>query len=334
MGEVWRATHRFLARPAAIKLIQPEMLGDVTQAPAQLLVQRFRREAHAAAMLRSPHTIQLYDFGVASDGTFYYVMELLNGMDLQTLVSEHGPLPPARAIHILAQVCESLAEAHERGLVHRDIKPANIQICRMGRECDFVKVLDFGLAKSEMPSMAEPGLTAPNIVAGTPAYLSPETALGEAVDHRTDVYSCGCVAYWMLTGRQVFQAQNAMQMIAHHIQTLRSGRQPAAPFSPFIAPDRDDARRRGEAFSHVTTIRNVPLDNSTAGPKGSCWYRKKFRSAGPRRNVTGILWVPERLYGIGDQLRVPMGTCLTPTDGSARRSVKPGSVKPPPSAQQ
>jgi len=219
MGEVWRATHRFLARPAAIKLIQPEMLGDVTQAPAQLLVQRFKREAHAAAMLRSPHTIQLYDFGVANDGTFYYVMELLNGMDLQTLVSEHGPLPPARAIHILAQVCESLAEAHERGLVHRDIKPANIQICRLGRECDFVKVLDFGLVKSEVPSTAEPGLTAPNIVAGTPAYLSPETALGEAVDHRTDVYSCGCVAYWMLTGRQVFQAQNAMQMIAHHIQT-------------------------------------------------------------------------------------------------------------------
>ena len=219
MGEVWRATHRFLARPAAIKLIKPEALGDVTQAQAQLLRQRFRREAEAAAMLRSPHTIQLYDFGVASDGTFYYVMELLNGMDLQTLVSQHGPLPPARAIHILAQVCESLAEAHERGLIHRDIKPANIQICRMGRECDFVKVLDFGLVKSEVPSMAEPGLTAPNMLAGTPAYLSPETALGEAVDHRTDVYSCGCVAYWMLTGRQVFQAQSPMQMIAHHIQT-------------------------------------------------------------------------------------------------------------------
>jgi serine/threonine protein kinase len=133
MGEVWQATHRFLARPAAIKLIKPEVLGQVTQVQAQLLVQRFRREAHAAAMLRSPHTIQLYDFGVASDGTFYYVMELLNGMDLQTRVSEHGPVPPARAIHILTQVCESLAEAHERGLVHRDIKPANIQICRMGQ---------------------------------------------------------------------------------------------------------------------------------------------------------------------------------------------------------
>jgi eukaryotic-like serine/threonine-protein kinase len=233
MGEVWRATHRFLARPAAIKLIKPEVLGGVTQPQAQLLVQRFRREAEAAAMLRSPHTIQLYDFGVASDGTFYYVMELLNGMDLQALVSEHGPLPPARAIHILAQVCESLAEAHERGLVHRDIKPANIQICRMGRECDFVKVLDFGLVKNEVPSMAAPGLTAPNMLAGTPAYLSPETALGEVVDQRTDIYSCGCVAFWMLTGRQVFEAQSPMQMIAHHIHTPP---QPPSRHSPYPIP--------------------------------------------------------------------------------------------------
>jgi serine/threonine-protein kinase len=154
-------------------------------------------------------------------------------MDLQTLVSEHGPLPPARAIHILAQVCESLAEAHERGLVHRDIKPANIQICRMGRECDFVKVLDFGLVKSAVPAMAEPGLTAPNMLAGTPAYLSPETALGESVDHRTDIYSCGCVAYWLLTGRQVFQAQSPMQMIAHHIQTPPS---PPSRYSAYPIP--------------------------------------------------------------------------------------------------
>jgi eukaryotic-like serine/threonine-protein kinase len=220
MGEVWRATHRFLARPAALKLIKPDVLSAMTRAQGEVLVQRFRHEARAAAMLRSPHTIQLYDFGVARDGTFYYVMELLDGMDLQTLVSQHGPLPASRVIHILAQVCESLAEAHERGLVHRDIKPANIQICRMGREYDFVKVLDFGLVKSEVASAAgEPGLTAANSFAGTPAYLSPETALGGPVDHRTDLYSCGCVAYWMLTGRQPFDADSPMQMIAHHIQT-------------------------------------------------------------------------------------------------------------------
>ena len=234
MGEVWQATHRFLVRPAAIKLIKPEVLGAATPEQSQVVVQRFRREARAAANLRSPHTIQLYDFGVASDGTFYYVMELLNGLDLETLVSQHGPMPPARAIHLLRQICESLGEAHDSGLVHRDIKPANIQVCRIGRDFDFVKVLDFGLVKSQTPTgPPEPGLTAPNTVAGTPAYLSPETAMGEPVDHRTDVYSLGCVAYWMLTGRQVFKAQSAMQMILQHIQTLP---EPPSQRSAFPVP--------------------------------------------------------------------------------------------------
>jgi eukaryotic-like serine/threonine-protein kinase len=220
MGEVWQATHRFLVRPAAIKLIRPEVMGAVTPKQAEVLVQRFRREARAAANLRSPHTIQLYDFGVASDGTFYYVMELLNGLDLQTLVSQHGALPPARVIHILQQACESLAEAHERGLVHRDIKPANIQVCRMGHYYDYVKVLDFGLVKTQRPAgEIDPGLTAPNAVTGTPAYISPEGALGETVDQRTDIYALGCVAYWMLTAGYVFKAPSALQLMARHIQT-------------------------------------------------------------------------------------------------------------------
>jgi plasmid stabilization system protein ParE len=224
MGEVWQATHRFLARPAAIKLIKPGVLGAMTTQQSDVLVQRFRREAQAAAMLRSPHTIHLYDFGVTSDGTFYYVMELLNGMDLQTLVSTFGPLPAARTIYLLQQACESLAEAHERGLVHRDIKPGNIQVCRMGQYSDWVKVLDFGLVKSQAGEVHEPGLTAPNTVTGTPAYLSPESALGEAVDRRTDIYALGCVAYWMLTGRYVFTGDSAMQIVARHVSS-----EPAPP---------------------------------------------------------------------------------------------------------
>jgi eukaryotic-like serine/threonine-protein kinase len=219
MGEVWQATHRFLARPAAIKLIKPEVLGALTKQQSKLLTQRFRREAQAAAMLRSPHTIHLYDFGVTSDGTFYYVMELLNGLDLQSLVSTYGPLPASRAIYLLQQVCESLAEAHDRGLVHRDIKPANIQVCRMGQYSDWVKVLDFGLVKNETAGVHEAGLTAPNMVTGTPAYLSPESALGEPVDRRTDLYALGCVAYWMLTGRYVFTAETPMQIMARHISS-------------------------------------------------------------------------------------------------------------------
>ncbi len=238
MGEVWQATHRFLARPAAIKLIKPDVLTAVTKVQADVLVERFRREARAAANLRSPHTIQLYDFGVAGDGTFYYVMELLNGMDLQTLVEEYGPLPPARTIHILQQICESLAEAHERGLIHRDIKPANIQVCCLGHYYDFVKVLDFGLVKSAgADPTVDAGLTAPNMVPGTPAYLSPEGALGEVVDQRTDIYALGCVAYWMLTGRYVFEGQGAVQVMARHIHTPP---EPPSFYSLFGIPSRLD----------------------------------------------------------------------------------------------
>jgi serine/threonine-protein kinase len=219
MGEVYKATHRMLARPAAIKLIRPEMLGAPNGESAQLTVQRFRREAEAAASLRSPHTVELYDFGVTEDETMYYVMELLDGMDLQSLVRAHGPLPAGRAIHILRQVCASLEEAHARGLVHRDIKPANIHVGRLGLQHDFVKVLDFGLVKSMVGAGTEQSLaTAAGLTPGTPAYMAPEMALGEPVDARADIYSLGCVAYNLLTGAMVFESGNVYQAIA---MTLR-----------------------------------------------------------------------------------------------------------------
>jgi eukaryotic-like serine/threonine-protein kinase len=148
MGEVYRATHRMLARPAAIKLIRPETLGAEDSDAARIAVRRFRREAEAAATLRSPHTVELYDFGVTEDHTFYFVMELLDGLDLEAMVRQHGALPPNRVIYILRQVCESLEEAHARGLVHRDIKPANIHVGKLGLRHDVAKVLDFGLVKA------------------------------------------------------------------------------------------------------------------------------------------------------------------------------------------
>ena len=147
MGEVWRARHRLLARDAAIKLVRPEVLGAGNDSEARTILRRFEREAQATAALNSPHTINLFDFGMTDDGTFYYVMELLAGRDLESLIREFGPLPAGRAIHLLRQACHSLADAHSRGFVHRDIKPANIYVCRMGLEYDFVKVLDFGLVK-------------------------------------------------------------------------------------------------------------------------------------------------------------------------------------------
>ena len=220
MGEVYKATHRMLARPAAIKLIRTETLGAVDDEAAKLAVTRFRREAEAAANLRSQHTVELYDFGVTADGTLYLVMEFLDGMDLETLVRENGPLPAGRVIHILRQVCDSLEEAHARSLVHRDIKPANIHLGMVGLRHDVVKVLDFGLVKEVSSVSEETMATIPGQMAlGTPAYMAPEMALGEPVDGRADIYALGCVGYFLLTGHLVFEAEKAFQMIAKHLQS-------------------------------------------------------------------------------------------------------------------
>ena len=216
MGEVWRAEHRMLARPAAIKLIRAERLRDPANRTTE---ERFRREADAAASLRSPHTIQLYDFGLTRDREMYYVMELLEGIDLEQLVAASGPQPAARVTHILRQACHSLAEAHAAGLVHRDIKPANLYLGRLGLEYDFVKVLDFGLVKGEVRWDARDlRLTAPESATGTPAYMPPELASGEPVDGRTDLYALGCVGYYLLTARLVFEGQTPMQVILNHLQ--------------------------------------------------------------------------------------------------------------------
>ena len=219
MGEVYHATHRMLARPAAIKLIRPEVLGQGDPAAAQLAVTRFRREAETAASLRSPHTVELYDFGVSDDQTLYFVMELLEGLTLESLVRRHGPLPAGRVVHILRQVCASLEEAHVRGLVHRDIKPANIHVGRLGLVDDFVKVLDFGLVKPATEAITADALASQaGFVIGTPGYIAPEIALSTTVDRRSDLYALGCVAYYLLTGRQVFEGGTVMQVFAQHLQ--------------------------------------------------------------------------------------------------------------------
>ena len=220
MGEVWRARHRLLAREAAIKLVRPELLGARNEEETQVVLRRFEREAQATAMLNSPHTIQVFDFGVTQDNTFYYVMELLTGRNLESLVREFGPLPSSRVIYLLRQVAHSLADAHARGLVHRDIKPANIYVCRMGLEYDFAKVLDFGLVKMKHSRDGDTLSTIDQTTTGTPAYMAPETILADAdVDRRADVYALGCVAYYLLTGQLVFEADTSMKMLMHHLNT-------------------------------------------------------------------------------------------------------------------
>jgi serine/threonine-protein kinase len=212
MGEVYLAEHQFLRRPCALKLIRPERAGDPTS------LRRFEHEVQVTATLTHPNTIEIFDYGHAADGTFYYVMEYLPGPNLEQLVHRHGPLPPERAIHLLRQVCGSLAEAHAIGLIHRDIKPSNIIACRRGGRDDVAKLLDFGLATGHGLGEGGSKLTQEGALTGTPAYMSPEQAAGrEAVDGRSDIYSLGAVAYFLLTGQPPFLRPTAVQTLAAHL---------------------------------------------------------------------------------------------------------------------
>jgi DNA-binding NtrC family response regulator len=234
MGEVWEARHQLLARPAAVKLVR-EGAGMKEDAP--LLRQRFAREAHATAALQSPHTVQLFDFGLTDAGGFYYVMERLHGTDLQKMVERYGAIAPERAVYLLKQACLSLSEAHALGLVHRDIKPANLFLCRLGAEYDFVKVLDFGMVSRHGREVAS--ISGSGAILGTPAYLAPELASSQPVfDHRADIYALGCVAFWLLTGKTPFEGASAAALLMHHAKT--PPRAPSAVAASRIPAELDD----------------------------------------------------------------------------------------------
>jgi serine/threonine protein kinase len=242
MGEVWRAEHRLLAREAAVKLVRAEALADPRYAPR--ILERFRREAQTLATMRSRHTIALYDYGVTDDGTLFYVMELLDGVDLDNLVRQFGAQPAARVIQLLAQAAQSLAEAHEAGLLHRDIKPANLFVCRAADEVDVIKVLDFGIvhslteplaasvdlvrlpAPTDVPSSGR--LTVAGSLVGTPGYIAPEQAIGTTVDARADLYALGCVAWWLLVGEEVYPRTDEDEAIRFHAE------QPVPPLRPRV----------------------------------------------------------------------------------------------------
>ena len=202
MGEVYLAEHQLLKRPCAIKLIRPDRAGD----PRALA--RFEREVRTTARLSHPNTVEIYDYGRTEDGTFYYVMEYLSGLSLADLVERHGPLPPGRAIYLLRQACGALAEAHAAGLVHRDLKPANIFAARRGGLHDVAKLLDFGLVLPTAEPVAPPSSAGTATIAGSPLYMAPEQATGDArPDARSDLYGLGAVAYYLLTGRAPFEGR-------------------------------------------------------------------------------------------------------------------------------
>ena len=222
MGDVWRAEHVTLGRPAAVKLVRADVLGE-GDARARVL-ERFRREARATAALQSVNSVTVHDLGETADDGLWFAMELLDGLDCDSLVANHGPQPPARVVHLLAQACDALHEAHGLGLVHRDIKPANLLVCRKAPTPDCCKLLDFGLA---LPLLADRDsrLTGDGAIAGTPAWIAPEAALAKGeIDHRADIYGLGCVAYWLLCGKPLFETDHPLELVMAHVRDM-----PVAP---------------------------------------------------------------------------------------------------------
>lgn len=261
MGEVYLAEHMLLKRPCALKRIRPGNDND----PVTLA--RFEREVRATAELSHPHTVEIYDYGRAGDGTFYYVMEYLWGLSLEDLVNRSGPLSAARVVFLLSQVCEALEEAHANGLIHRDIKPGNVFAARRGGRYDFVKLLDFGLVKSAARP-DDPTLSRQETVVGSPLYMAPEQFGGETPDARADVYSIGGVAYFLLAGRPPFVGPNSYEiMIAH-------ARDPVTPLSQIaksVPPDveaivlRCLAKDPSERFQSAIALAEALAECSVAG---------------------------------------------------------------------
>jgi serine/threonine-protein kinase len=217
MGEVWLARHRALKQAVAVKVLKPGREGRHT-------VARFEREVRAMTRLRHPNTVRVFDYGRTVDGLWYYVMELLEGETLSALVKREGALSPARAVAMVTQAARALGEAHAMGVVHRDLKPENLFVTALGGEADFIKVLDFGVAKVMGAGAGDPDLTGDDALLGTPAFMSPEQITGEATDARSDVYALGAVLSYALTGKKVFTAATVSALLVKHMHEA-----PAAP---------------------------------------------------------------------------------------------------------
>ncbi len=302
MGEVWRATHRLLARPAAIKLIRPSLAGSTTSGVSEEARLRFEREAKVIASLRSPHTVNLFDYGVSSEGAFYYAMELLDGLDADVLVRRFGPMPAERAVYLVRQVCHSLVEAQSRAIVHRDIKPSNIFVCRYGEDYDFVKVLDFGIVKTRHDA-ANPGaaLTGETVIHGTPAFMAPEQALGgDGLDGRADIYALGCVVFWLLTGKLVFTAATPSALLLQHIQTPASAPSARTELPVPAALDRIVlsclAKNPDERPQSAKELMNRldEVEGATAWTETRCreWWERHQPSVTPSRNESAAVSSP------------------------------------------
>lgn len=273
MGEVFLAEHQMMKRPCAVKVIRPEKAGD----PRTLA--RFEREVRSTAKLSHWNSIDIYDYGSTPDGTFYYVMEFLPGHNVGELVEDYGPLPPERVVYLIGQVCKALAEAHGIGLVHRDIKPANIFCAYRGGEYDVAKLLDFGLAKPTFTS-SDATLTQEGAITGSPLFMSPEQATGESeADARSDIYSLGCVMYYLLSGRFPFEYRQSVKVIIAHASEAPRSLQLVNPNLPaeldevvMQCLEKDPEDRFQTIDSLCAALQDLPESQSWSSLKAAQWW--------------------------------------------------------------
>jgi eukaryotic-like serine/threonine-protein kinase len=278
MGEIYRARHAMLRRPTAVKLL----LGGGSEEQ----LRRFEKEVQLTARLTHPNTISIYDYGRTPDGTFYYAMELLEGMTLEELVERYGPLPPERAIHFLRQVCGALNEAHRSGLIHRDIKPANIFVCRRGAIADFIKVLDFGLVR-EVKNEAV-NLSNVNLVVGTPLFMSPEAIVQpHNVDAATDIYALGAVAYFLLTGEPPFTGSTVVEVCMRHMHSIPPPPSERAAVPPDLEAlilsclAKDKAGRPPSAAALAATLESCADAHGWTSTRAEAWWATRGSSHPP-----------------------------------------------------
>jgi hypothetical protein len=296
MGTVYKARHAMLRRPTAVKLLDVDKMSDAA-------IARFEREVQLTSALTHPNTVAVFDYGRTPEGIFYYAMEYLEGMNLEELVGRFGPLPEARTVFLLRQACGSLAEAHAAGLVHRDVKPANIILTRRGGLHDFVKVLDFGLAKA-LDGPEKASVTSPNAIMGTPLYLSPEAVnQPDQVDARSDVYALAAVSYFLLTGTPVFSGASVMEICMKHAK--------AAPESPSVRRGSPVSRsletlllrclakapsdRPGDAAEMLRELEACALEGSWTALDAAAWWAALDKAVPPSEQAVPGRGEPARL---------------------------------------
>jgi len=289
MGRVFKTTHAIIRRPTAVKVLRVDS-GD------RDLLTRFEREVRLSATLSHPNSITIYDYGRMDEWTLYYAMELLDGKDLRELVRRYGPMPPNRVLYLLEQICGSLAEAHDRGIIHRDLKPPNIFLAKLGGMFDFVKVLDFGLAKQldeegvDQVDEDSLNLTQIGMLIGTPLYISPEGAKRKGkLDARSDIYCLGCVVFWMLTGRAPFIADSAPEALAAHIKTPPPVPSDCSEFD--IPQELDDfvlkclAKSPDDRYQTIaevqSALRSVPIEEEWTIEQARDWWEDNVVGVSP-----------------------------------------------------